>query len=61
MERFSHIFAYFVEVGYIRSIDYFSLSIGDDRLHRLYISLVIWHRGISLEFFTRREVLRLMR
>jgi hypothetical protein len=47
-----------MRIGYLRSIDYFSLSIGDGHDHRLYISLVLWHKGISLNFFERKEVTR---
>ena len=47
-----------MRIGKLRSIDYFSLSIGDGHDHRLYISLVLCRRGISFDFFERKEVTR---
>ena len=47
-----------MRIGYLRSIDYFSLSIGYGYDYRLYISLVLWHRGLSLNFFPREDVIR---
>ncbi len=45
-----------MRIGKVKSIDYFSLSICDDYINRLCITIVIFHKGLSFEFFKRKGV-----
>ena len=44
-----------MQIGFVRSVSYFTIDIADDYIHRLSISFVFMHRGIDFMFFRRPE------
>lgn len=47
-----------MQVAKVRSVDYFSFSISDDYIHRLSITIVLFHRGYDFMFFERKGVIK---